>query len=42
MGRRLLRLGTIFLSPQEISDDGVVAALAAAMQSLQSRQATPR
>ena len=42
MERRLRRLGTICPTPQEVRDDGEVAALAAAMRALQSRLATPR
>ena len=42
MRQRFLRYGTIIPSPQEVRDDGEVAALAAEMRSFQSRTATPR
>ena len=41
MGWRLRRYGTIFLNPEDVRDDGEVAALAAAVRDLQSRTATP-
>ncbi|KAF0288555.1 hypothetical protein FJT64_013076 [Amphibalanus amphitrite] len=42
MGWRLRMYGTIFLNPEDVRDDGEVAALAAAVRDLQSRTATPR
>ena len=43
MRQRFLRHGTIIPSPpEEVRDDGEVAALAAEMRSFQSRSATPR
>ncbi|KAF0296481.1 Retrovirus-related Pol polyprotein from type-1 retrotransposable element R1 4 [Amphibalanus amphitrite] len=42
MGWRLRRYGTIFPNPEDVRDDGEVAALAAAVRDLQSRTATPQ